>query len=206
MKTTTNRLILIIVGAVLVSCSAGKDDPGKEYAPNMYHSVAYEPLKQIKDKDAGNWVSSLDDGLGEYYSSNPNNPNEMNMRVPPANTVRRSKNGDLPYRIPKDSLAYAAANVKSPIGNTQEIVDAGKLLYTRFCTHCHGDTGQGDGAVGQAFGGVPVYNSAALKDVSEGHIYHVITVGKGRMGAHASQLSPEERWKIVRYVQTLQKQ
>ena len=28
--------------------------------------------------------------------------------------------------------------------------------------------------------------------------------GKGMMGSHASQLSKEERWKVIRYVQTLQ--
>jgi len=86
-------LLIPVLGAYLVSCSAKDNDPGKEYAPNMYHSVAYEPLKQITDKDAGNWVSSLDNGIGEYYSSNPNNPFEMNMRVPPPNTVPRNDNG-----------------------------------------------------------------------------------------------------------------
>ena len=34
----------------------------------------------------------------------------------------------------------------------------------------------------------------------EGHIFHVITKGKGRMGAHGSQIPAESRWKIVHYV------
>ena len=34
----------------------------------------------------------------------------------------------------------------------------------------------------------------------------VITHGKGRMWGHGSQISIEDRWKIVKYVQTLQKQ
>lgn len=60
--------------------------------------------------------------------------------------------------------------------------------------------------VGEVFKGVTPYNSRAVKDKPEGHIFHVITNGKGRMGAHASQVSVEDRWKIVRFVQTLQKQ
>ena len=200
-----NKIIVATFAVVLLGCRAGGNDPGLEYAPNMYHAVPYEPLAQIKDKDAGNWVSSLEDGKGEYYSSNPYNPYEMNMRMPPANSVPRTAGGYLPYRIPKDSLEYAARTLKSPLDSTAAITEEGKLLYVRFCQHCHGENGQGDGPVGVALAGVPAYNSALVKDKPEGHIFHVITLGKGRMGAHASIVSPEERWKIVRYVEQLQK-
>lgn len=205
MKFNNVFTLLVASGAAfLVSCTAGKDNTGYEYAPNMYHSVAYEPLKQIKDKESGLWVNSTNEEIGEYYSSNPNNEFEMNMLEPVANTVKR---GDfLPYRIPKDSLALAAAIVKNPLADSKDVLADGKALYGRFCTHCHGANGIEPGLVGERYAGVPSFTSAALKDVSEGHIYHVITHGKGRMGAHASQLSQEERWKIVRYVQTLQKQ
>ena len=62
------------------------------------------------------------------------------------------------------------------------------------------------GKVGEKFGGVPAYNSPAKKDMTIGHVFHVITHGKNSMGAHASQLSQLERWKIATFVQTLQKQ
>ncbi len=196
-------------GLAMVACGASGNDQGLEYAPNMYHSVPYEPLTQIKDKDAGNaaeLLDSNDDGHGEYYNSNPLNPSEMTMRVPPANTVPRGKY--LPYRIPKDSLELASRIMENPLPDSEIIVKQGKELYERFCDHCHGAKGQGAeaGSVGEVFAGVPSYTSAALKDVSGGHIFHVITNGKGRMGAHGSQISVEDRWKIVRYVQTLQKQ
>ena len=35
-------------------------------------------------------------------------------------------------------------------------------------------------------------------------MFHSITYGKGTMGSHASQLTQEERWKLVYYVQKLQ--
>ena len=35
---------------LLTACSAGGDNQGVEYAPNMYHSVAYEPYTQIVDQ------------------------------------------------------------------------------------------------------------------------------------------------------------
>ncbi len=204
MKFNSVFTLLVASGVtLLLSCEAGKDNTGYEYAPNMYHSVAYEPLKQVKNKEAGLWVNSTNEEIGEYYSSNPNNEFEMNMLIPVEGTVRR---GDfLPYRIPKDSLALAAATVTNPLPNTKDVLADGKALYGRFCSHCHGKTGTEPGLVGERYAGVPSYTSAAVKNATEGHIFHVITHGKGRMGAHASQISQEERWKIVRYVQTLQK-
>jgi cytochrome c553 len=195
----------IVIGVIaLVGCKAGGENPGLEYAPNMYHSVAYEPLKQIKDKEAGMWVNSSEDEIGEYYSTNPNNPHEMNMREPVANTVRRGKY--LPYRIPKDSLELAARIMINPLDSSAAVIADGKRLYGIFCTHCHGDKGTEPGLVGEKYAGVPSYTSRALINMTQGHIFHVLSTGKGRMPSHASQLSIEERWMISRYVQVLQNQ
>lgn len=195
---------VLTLGVVMVSC-AGKDEPGLEYAPNMYHSVAYEPLKQITDEHAGDWVQmdQENSNYGEYYSSNPLNENRMNMRVPPANTIARGK---MPYRIEKDNLDSAATTISPFAVGDEAALKDGKVLYEKFCDHCHGKDGITPGKVGDVFLGVPAYNSAAMKDKSEGHVFHVITHGKGRMGPHASQLSVDERWRITRYVQKLQNQ
>ncbi|MEJ2005485.1 MAG: cytochrome c [Cyclobacteriaceae bacterium] len=208
-KNYLHTVLALIGGILITGCGAGGNDQGLEYAPNMYHSVPYEPLTQITDKGDGTateFLRSNDDGHGEYYNSNPLNPHSMTMRVPPANTVPRTKY--LPYWIPKDSLALAASVMENPLPDNEAILDDGQVLYERFCDHCHGAKGLGaaEGSVGEVFAGVPSYTSAAVKNVSGGHIFHVITHGKGRMGAHGSQISVEDRWKIVRYVQTLQNQ
>jgi hypothetical protein len=44
-----------------------------------------------------------------------------------------------------------------------------------------------------------------MKDLTGGKIYHTIKYGLNMMGSYASQLTPEERWKVVMYVQELQK-
>ena len=199
-----NIFLVFTLSLMLLSCSADKDNPGVEYAPNMYHSTPYEPLSQITDKEIGSWLdSNPDDNHGEFYNSNPYNPYGMTMRDPVPNTVKRSSY--LPYRIPKDSLELAAL-IKNPLASTEEVLKEGKVLYTRYCIHCHGEKGMGDGLVGIVYKGVLALNSRAVKNKSEGHIFHVITHGKGRMWAHGSQVSIENRWKIVKYVQTLQKQ
>lgn len=211
---TTNKIFQILffgfLTVLVVSCKPGKDNPGTEYAPNMYHAVSYEPLTQITEKDAGAWVSSDEDEYGEYYNSNPNNPFGMTMREPAKNTVPRNENGMLPYRLPKDSVELAARTLKNPVPDTKEILEEGKVLYTKYCTHCHGENGGGSmdetAKVGKVYQGVPSYSAGATSQLSEGHIFHVITHGIRRMGAHGSQVLQEDRWKIVRYVQTLQKQ
>lgn len=206
MSKSSIYVLLIAAGTMLFSCKAKDEYQGTEYAPNMYHSVPYEPLTQITNEEEGNIISNREDGKGEYYNSNPNNPHKMNMREPVANTVKRSGTGFLPYKLPKDSLDLAASILENPYEASEAIIGEGKTLYTTYCSACHGDTGQGDGEVGKVLKGVPSYSVGRVSEVSQGHVFHVITHGKGRMGAHGSQVDISDRWKIARYVQTLQNQ
>ena len=205
-KSNIHHILLIALGISLWSCKAKNDFPGLEYAPNMYHSVPYEGLSQITDENQGMWLSNRADGTGEYYNSNPNNLHFMNMREPVANTVKRDENGYLPYRIHKDSADYAGRVLVNPLDSTAEVVAEGKVLFTTYCSTCHGENGHGDGLVGKVFMGVPAYNVGRVKELPEGQIFHTITFGRGRMMSHASQVSVDERWKITRYVHVLQNQ
>ena len=205
-KGNIYHILLIVVGISLWSCKAKDDFQGLEYAPNMYHSVPYDALSQITNEDQGKWLSNREDGLGEFYNSNPNNPHLMNMREPVANTVKRSEDGYLPYRIHKDSAEYAGRVLTNPIDSTPQVLAEGQALFSIYCIACHGETGQGDGLVGKVFLGVPAYNLGRVKELPEGQIFHTITHGRGRMMSHASQVSVDERWKITRYVQVLQNQ
>jgi mono/diheme cytochrome c family protein len=63
-----------------------------------------------------------------------------------------------------------------------------------------------DGKVSDKYPGVANLKGDSYLAMSEPHIFHVITYGAGLMGAHGSQVSPEDRWKIARYVKDLQKQ
>ena len=83
-----------------------------------------------------------------------------------------------------------------------------------FCKHCHGEFGAGGGSINHpVYSAVPHYNdgkmlrrpNVPMNQLTAGHIFHSITYGLNAMGPHASQLSEEERWKIVLYVQELQK-
>ena len=204
MRLIKTLMISTSAAILLAGCTAGVDNTGREFAPNMYHSVAFEPLSQITDEDAGRFVNSLDNGRGEFFNSNKYNPHRMNMREPAPNTVKRNSRGWLPYRIPKENIELAES-MKNPLDSTAAVIANGKALYTMYCQHCHGAKGMGDGKVADKYAGVANLTGDAYKTITEGHIFHVITHGKGLMGAHGSQVSPEDRWMIAKYVKTLQK-
>jgi mono/diheme cytochrome c family protein len=167
----------------VVSCSPDPNSPGVEYAPEMYESIPYEPLRQI--------------------SFNSINSFGINQRTPASGTVPRGK---LAYfdHIPKDSVTTAERVLRNPYVYTKANLEEGQVLFTRYCQHCHGEKGDGQGPVGAKFKGVPNYSAGAYKTMNDGHIYHVIQWGRNRMMPHGSQVNPEERWKIAMYVHVLQ--
>jgi hypothetical protein len=185
--------ILVSAVALLASCNHNFDripvhtKPRLEFAPNMYHSEAYEPVSLVED--------SVD--FANEYNAMPGNGVNGNLKMPVANTIKR---GYMPYHISKDSLEFAAKTLVSPLDSSAKWVAEGEVLYGRFCAHCHGETGGGDGPVNDKLKGVANLSGGQLVTISEGHIFHVITHGKGRMLQHASQIDANDRWKIARFV------
>ncbi|MCS6834012.1 MAG: cytochrome c, partial [Flammeovirgaceae bacterium] len=172
----------------LIGCGAGGNDPGTEYAPQMYHSVAYEPLSQItKDGIPTGIISS------RYYTTNSlpyndyNGAKPMNMKKPVEGTVKRqyyryvknegeaTKSPLLIYELHKDSIELAGRILKNPTPNTPEVVARGKELYLSYCSPCHGEKGDGKGKVGEVYQGVPNYSAGRYKTLTEGWIFHTIT-------------------------------
>ena len=93
-------------------------------------------------------------------------------------------------------------------GKADEAVMArAETVYTTFCSPCHGTTGMGDGPVSKR--GVPGFplspKDAPPTSYKDGHIYHIITYGRGMMGSYATQVAQEDRWKAILWVRELQK-
>jgi mono/diheme cytochrome c family protein len=184
-----NNLLNIAVASVILFSSCGKKDPnsaGVEFMPDMYRGKAFEAYIPYT-VDAGN---GMKDTL-------------LSSRLPAEGTVTREYT---PYLYPNTTNGYEEAGLylKNPMAYNATLEAEGKEIYTKFCVHCHGDAGLGDGLVGQKLSGMIAYNDATHKNLPEGKMYHSITYGKGVMGSHASQLSPDERWKVIFYVQKLQ--
>ena len=181
-------IILGIPALSMVSCVSSGDNPGIEYAPNMYVSQGYEPFSQEVDK--------------KTY-----NPNNMTMRLPVNGTVARGQ-GSFIYPHPNTGDGYAASAGYTPwTAATKDNVAEGQRLYDIYCWHCHGKKGKNDGPIFKE-GKMPkpswpAYASDYIKQLPVGKAYHTITHGKGLMGSHAFMLNPEERWKVIHYVKSL---
>ena len=169
------------------SCTTDPNSPGVEYMPDMYRSPAVEAYVDYENLD------------------------EPSVRTPVDGTIPYSKDGkawvNMPYPYPNTTEGYeqAGREVKSPYAMSEALVAEGKDIYTKFCMHCHGESGKGDGAVvtNGGYPPPPAYDGP-LKDLPEGKMFHTITYGKGVMGPHASQLNKDERWKVIQYVKVLQ--
>lgn len=179
--------ILGIPAIGLVSCTSSGNNPGIEYAPQMYVSDAYEPFSQDKKYDY--------------------NPNGMTMRLPVNGTVARGQS-IFSYPNSNDADGYAAsANYMSWVSPSKSNVEQGEVLYNTYCWHCHGKKGKNDGPIfkdkkmpAPAWQG---YQSDYIKELPNGKAYHTITYGKGLMGPHSFLLTPDERWKVIHYVKAL---
>ncbi len=186
---TFSVTLLASVVALLSACNNDTKKPGYEYMPDMYRSPSYET-----------------------NSPNPVFKNGMTSQKPVAGTIPV---GYVHYPYPNTPEGYETASrewIMPATLNTPENLTEGKRLYEAYCSHCHGLTGQADGGViTRGFPPPPSYTTGKssrggdMKDLTDGKIYHTIQYGLNLMGSHASQLTVDERWRIIMYVHELQK-
>lgn len=189
-KIASLTLATIAASFALQSCGADGDHPGYEFMPNMYRSASYET-----------------------YSENPIFENGITAQNTVEGTIPR---GFMPFEYENTLEDYlrAGKELTNPIVLDAKTLAEGKELYEMFCKHCHGAKGDGKGSIKHpVYGAVPSYadnvaprrSGAPMNEMNSGQIFHTITFGLNAMGPHSSQLTQEERWKIVHYVHELQK-
>lgn len=191
-KVTKIISLMAVIGSITIaftSCEKyDQNSPGVEFMPDMYRSPSLESnMAYVSIKDGKE--------TGDTLQAN---------RMPVAGTIPR---GFMPYPYPNtpDGYEAAGANLHNPLENNAVNLKEGEELYGKFCVHCHGAGGEADGLVAAKLSAPPpMYSSPALLALPEGKMFHSITFGKGIMGPHASQLSKEERWKVILYIHKLQ--
>lgn len=173
-----------VLGMLVFTSCEYKQSPGVEYMPDMYRSPAIEAYQP------NGWFA---DSLG--------------ARKPVEGTIPR---GFLSYeKFPDTEEGYAMAKANMTMPDSLKVDSAfianGKAIYAIYCTHCHGEKGDGQGILvkREKFLGIPNY---ADRDITEGSIFHVVTYGRNLMGSHASQVTPLERWEVAQYVLKLRRE
>jgi mono/diheme cytochrome c family protein len=178
-----SAVILIILIVSVAGCDRNNNHPGYDYFPDMTYSKAYET-----------------------NSANPVLKNHSTMLEPVKGTISREQ-AVFPYEKNDSDRVRAGKELINPFDSvSMDLLNQGKRVYETFCIVCHGEKGDGKGNL-YTSGKYPFppahLNSDKVKKLLDGEIYHTITVGFGVMGAHGSQIRPEDRWKVILYIRNV---
>ena len=167
-----------LLGLFLLGCGASPQKRAYEYMPDMVRDPAYKA-----------------------YAPNSVTRDGLTLQIPVSGTIPRNYQ---PFHFgPGENEAVRAGKeLRDPYHPTAQVMQEGKALFETYCVVCHGEHGKGDGPISGKIPTPPSYTSDRLMQFPPGRIFHVITMGSGKMRSYAGQLSSDERWKIVTYVHT----
>lgn len=98
----------------------------------------------------------------------------------------------------------SAQTLSDPLSVAETHIREGQRLFQLYCESCHGVSGRGDGAAGQAMGSQPAdLHSDPVQYQSDGELFYKITEGKGIMPSFKEVLSEKQRWQLVRHLREL---
>lgn len=181
-QTVLRISLSFLIATLLFSCDRTREDKGREYFPDMAHGYDYKT-----------------------WSENPVMEDGRTMRKPAEGTIPRHIQ---PYMYTADfeGRELAGQELSNPLTITTLMLEEGRELYTVFCAQCHGIEGDGQGWL-HTSGKYVIPPTSLLEErivqQPEGESYHVISAGWGVMGEHASLITPEERWKIVAFIEQI---
>jgi mono/diheme cytochrome c family protein len=178
MRRCFPALALLACATALTGCGASSNQRAYEYMPDMARDPAYKA-----------------------FAANAATHDGLTLQHPVKGTIPRGYQ-TFHFAAGEEEAERAGRELQNPYRPTTETLAEGKALFETYCAVCHGNQGKGDGPISTKIPTPPSYLSARLMTFAPGHIFHVITLGTGKMPSYAAQLSADERWKIVTYVHT----
>lgn len=138
------------------------------------------------------------------FAANPFFADGRAMRQPPAGTVPRERQTMRPdITVGRSRTGDMVTSIPIPV--TRELMDQGRAKFEIHCALCHGLLGDGVSLVATQMSLRPPPSLHKLRNPGPGHIYQVLTEGFGLMGSYAAELTPQERWAVVAYVEALRR-
>jgi cbb3-type cytochrome c oxidase subunit III len=99
----------------------------------------------------------------------------------------------------------AAQKLKNPVPSDAASVEAGKVLFKRYCASCHGPNAKGDGGMALS-GGTPSDLTDETWDYgsTDGEIFVAIRDGvSADMLAYKDKLNEKQIWQIVNFLRSI---
>jgi mono/diheme cytochrome c family protein len=138
------------------------------------------------------------------FAANPFYEDGRAMRTPPEGTVPRERQTMRPeITSGRDRKGQVIDAI--PVALTRELLLRGRSRFEIHCAVCHGLVGDGFSPVATQMSLRPPPNLHKLKNARPGHLFQVVTEGYGLMPSYAVELSVQDRWAVVAYVEALRR-
>ena len=227
-----NTLLLMsalgLVGIATSGCTV-KDQPNYLIAPQINHMMFSKAVesqvktdlfkngRSLQQPPAGTWPRGhLVSETFAAHSDEDKRQAEHAWKQFPVDLATAKAMGKVDKNGKADLVAVANAQalkageaLQNPYEANEANLARGRWSFETFCLPCHGKAGAGDGPVAMRGVGMPGYPLATkgAKPLSykDGHIFHIITYGRGNMGSYATQVAPADRWKAILWLRQLQK-
>ena len=179
-----NLFLLTVLVATVAANFGISDNPAHrniEAMPEMVRSLAYKS-----------------------FGANPNFGDGKTLQAPPEGTIARGAQR-FEYGATPEEAARAGRELIAPAaaGGTLE---RGARLFQTYCQPCHGGVGKGDGPVAmRGFPPPPSLLAEHAMGLADGQMFHIVTRGQKNMPSHATQVPPDDRWRVIAYIRSLQK-
>ena len=144
------------------------------------------------------------------FEANRNFRNGRTLQAPVAGTIARNTQPFHFAPTPQDALR-AGEQLQSPFDLATKSGAAaakrGQVAYQTFCTACHGGDGTGNGPVAKrGFPPPPSLLTGKSREMKDGQLFHILTLGQNSMPNFAAQLPPARRWEVIAYLRQLQQE
>jgi hypothetical protein len=106
--------------------------------------------------------------------------------------------------LPRLPTTAQAARLRNPLPVDARNLMAARVYYTYYCVFCHGDSGAGDGPVGQSYQPRPAdLRTGKVPGFRDGELLRAMLTGVGHAPVLERVVPPEHRWYLVLYLRSL---
>jgi high-affinity iron transporter len=214
MTAVSKALLCLVLGAAAVPAANAQERPAKRVADIV--EVALAEYEQGVDS-TGRLVRALEfDEAVEFLRTAREAAQRLSgTGADSARLALDSISAGVARRVPPRALDRWRDMLLSALGADAALdlptrpvdLSAGERLYAQHCATCHGPRGMGDGPAARGMEPPPpaLGSAAVMRDVPPALMYRIIAVGIAGtpMIGWAGQLSADERWSIVSWLNAL---
>ncbi|HEX3771047.1 MAG TPA: cytochrome c, partial [Polyangiaceae bacterium] len=145
----------------------------------------------------------LDQPKAMPYASQPLLPDQAAMQRPPEGTLPADTDRRGPAVV--TGIAEGKFVDRIPVPVDRAMLETGRARFETFCAPCHGVLGDGVSSVARVMAlrkPVNLHVPPASTDVV-GEQFHTVRHGYGLMPSYAVQLSVDDTWAVVAYLEAL---